>query len=82
MADIKDLNSYTFPNGQKLIDLEREKFDLFFTKGHSSISIVKDYSTKEEARMLEDSFKKLNRTMKTTKRIHHKKIKNNFLRAI
>ena len=29
MADIKDLNSYTFPNGQKLIDLELEKYDLF-----------------------------------------------------
>ena len=68
MADIKDLNSYTFPNGQKLIDLEREKFDLFFTKGHSSISIVKDYSTKEEARMLEDSFKKVEQNYENYKK--------------
>lgn len=68
MADIKDLNSYTFPNGQKLIDLELEKYDLFFTKGHSSISIVKDYSTKEEARMLEDSFKKVEQNYENYKK--------------
>ena len=68
MADIKDLNSYTFPNGQKLIDLEREKFDLFFTKGHSSISIVKGYSTEEEARMLEDSFKKVEQNYENYKK--------------
>ena len=59
MADIKDLNSYTFPNGQKLIDLEREKYDLHFTKGHSSINIVKGYTTEEEGRILEESFKKV-----------------------
>lgn len=68
MADIKDLNSYTFPNGQKLIDLEREKYDLFFTKGHSSISIVKGYSTEEEARMLEDSFKKVEQNYENYKK--------------
>lgn len=68
MADIKDLNSYTFPNGQKLIDLELEKYDLFFTKGHSSISIVKGYSTEEEARMLEDSFKKVEQNYENYKK--------------
>ena len=69
MADIKDLNSYTFSSGQKLVDIEHDKYDLYFTRGYSSIETVKKYSTEEEGKHLEETYKNVEKNYKEYKKL-------------
>lgn len=81
MADIKDLNSYTFPSGQKLVDISHEDYDKWFK--NTDPWVFKYYGTEEEITKVNEYAKDVENNYKEYQKLstpeNHKKLLNSYI---
>lgn len=81
MADIKDLNSYTFPSGQKLVDISYEDYDKWFK--NTAPWVFKYYGTEEEITKVNEYAKDVENNYKEYQKLstheNHKKLLNSYI---
>jgi len=82
MAQKLDINTYTFQSGNKVIDIDPERFEYFIIGFRSDLKAIRDYTSLDEYQDLEDSFKELESQYEEWSNGNHSNdLKNNILES-